>query len=171
MQKITAYVAPVRAGKGRISPPEKRPLSTDSTDEQNGQPRVDAPSDGSELKIEALLSDGQARRILESLLERKNFSDADCLIDDFLELGFQLAGPDASDLYERIVMAVERRLISRVYDECGQVKTKAAARLGINRNTLNKRLRFHRLIEDAEDDVTVIEPSHAAPSLLQDSAG
>lgn len=143
MQKIVAYVAPVRAekvrsaGEGNIADP----IPVDAGDTQPSP----AATGASEIKIEAMLSDGQARRILESLVEREPGSATDCLIDDFLELGIALAGPNACDLYDRIVMAVERRLIGRVYEECGQVKTKAAARLGINRNTLDKRLRQHSL--------------------------
>lgn len=146
MQRIVAFVAPLRAG-GRPRP------AVGATSQSPGEGEGDEhsssqPAESSELKIEAVLSDGQARRILESLLEREQYSDIDSLIHDFLEIGLELAGADACDLYETIVMAVERRLISRVYDECDHVKTKAAARLGINRNTLNKRLRQYGLPKD-----------------------
>ena len=156
MQKIVAFVAPVRAVKVRSTAKSNRAEVENGSADADHQP-TNPPADNSEIKIEALLSDGQTRRILESLLERQQSSETDCLIDDFLELGIELAGPDACDLYERIVMAVERRLINRVYAECGNVKTKAAARLGINRNTLNKRLRQHSLLDETSDDTSTID--------------
>jgi DNA-binding protein Fis len=158
MQKIVAFVAPVRAGRVRQAGSSRGQATTNSPMEGDEVQPSNPVSDNSEIKIEALLSDGQTRRILESLLERERSSETDCLIDDFLELGIELAGPDACDLYERIVMAVERRLISRVYAECGNVKTKAAARLGINRNTLNKRLRQHSLLDETIDEPSMNDP-------------
>jgi transcriptional regulator with PAS, ATPase and Fis domain len=47
----------------------------------------------------------------------------------------------AIDLLERVVGEVERELIAQVLRQCDDVQTKAAARLGINRNTLHKKLR------------------------------
>jgi DNA-binding protein Fis len=156
MQKIVAFVSPVRAAKTQNKGNGVGSIA-ESVSVEGGEGMPSTPAGGSEVKIEAMLSDGQARRILESLIEREPCSETDCLIDDFLELGIELAGPDASDLYERIVLAVERRLISRVYEECGQVKTKAAARLGINRNTLDKRLKQHLLICTPGTDVSTID--------------
>ena len=40
---------------------------------------------------------------------------------------------------------VERELIAQVMLSCNNVQTKAAARLGINRNTLHKKLKEYRL--------------------------
>ena len=40
---------------------------------------------------------------------------------------------------------MERELIAQVLAECGGVQTKAAARLGINRNTLHKKLKEYGL--------------------------
>jgi DNA-binding protein Fis len=83
-----------------------------------------------------------------SLLNRDAGSKIDSLIDDLLNTGLELAGPEASDLYQRIVLAVERQLLSRVYAECDHVKTRTSARLGINRNTLHKKLQQHHLLGD-----------------------
>jgi DNA-binding protein Fis len=44
-----------------------------------------------------------------------------------------------------IVDRVERELISQVMLDCNQVQIKAAARLGINRNTLHKKLKDYGL--------------------------
>jgi DNA-binding NtrC family response regulator len=55
-------------------------------------------------------------------------------------------------LYDRLVRGVERELIEQVLRECDGVQIKAAARLGINRNTLHKKLEFFGLSEDEAKD-------------------
>jgi DNA-binding protein Fis len=46
-----------------------------------------------------------------------------------------------------VVSRVERELIAQMLAACGGVQLKAAARLGINRNTLRKKLLEHGLDE------------------------
>jgi two-component system response regulator AtoC len=49
-------------------------------------------------------------------------------------------------LYDALVGGVERELIEQVLRQCGDVQVKAARALGINRNTLHKKVGdFHRL--------------------------
>ena len=48
-----------------------------------------------------------------------------------------------------IVNRVERELIVQVMESCGGVQTKAATRLGINRNTLRSKLQQYNLEEPA----------------------
>ena len=43
-------------------------------------------------------------------------------------------------LYQEVVGAVERELIEQVLQTCGGVQVKAAKSLGINRNTLHKKV-------------------------------
>ena len=59
--------------------------------------------------------------------------------------GLLAAGPQANDLYDSVVGRVERELIQQVLAACDRVQIKAAARLGINRNTLHKKLSEFRL--------------------------
>jgi DNA-binding protein Fis len=47
--------------------------------------------------------------------------------------------PDGA-LHDRLVGDVERELIEQVMSDCEQVQVKAAQKLGINRNTLHKKL-------------------------------
>ena len=61
--------------------------------------------------------------------------------------GISSAGPNSNDLHDRIVGRVERELIQQVLQTCDRVQIKAAARLGINRNTLHKKLAEYRLDE------------------------
>ena len=75
--------------------------------------------------------------------------DLDSLARDLVEQGLVTAGPDDDNLFDRVVSRVERELISQMLAACKGVQLKAAARLGINRNTLRKKLQEHGL-DDGE---------------------
>ena len=64
---------------------------------------------------------------------------------ELVEYGLDSAGPDGENLHARIVNGVERELIAQVMVRCDNVQIKAAARLGINRNTLRKKLNEYDL--------------------------
>ncbi len=58
----------------------------------------------------------------------------------------ELASANGSnDLHQRVVNPVERELIIQVMQSCNNKKIKAAERLGINRNTLHKKLKEYGL--------------------------
>jgi Nif-specific regulatory protein len=66
--------------------------------------------------------------------------------------------PAGKKLYHALVGGVERELIEQVLRQCDGVQIKAADRLGINRNTLHKKLE-----EFAADDAKANpEPPEAA---------
>jgi DNA-binding NtrC family response regulator len=73
--------------------------------------------------------------------------DLDSLARELVEQGVATAPPDDETLFDRVVSRVERELISQMLAACGGVQLKAAARLGINRNTLRKKLLEHGLEE------------------------
>ncbi|MBN2024589.1 MAG: sigma-54-dependent Fis family transcriptional regulator [Pirellulales bacterium] len=75
--------------------------------------------------------------------------DMDTLTAALVEQGIAAAGPEPDNLHARIVNRVERELIAQVMAQCSAVQVKAAARLGINRNTLHKKLDQYEL-PDAE---------------------
>jgi DNA-binding NtrC family response regulator len=75
--------------------------------------------------------------------------DLDSLARELVEQGMTTAAEDDANLFERVVSRVERELISQMLAACRGVQLKAAARLGINRNTLRKKLTEHGL-EDGE---------------------
>ncbi len=52
----------------------------------------------------------------------------------------------AGGLYDRVLQEVERPLLEQVMQRCQGNQLKAAAMLGINRNTLRKKLRRHNLL-------------------------
>jgi DNA-binding NtrC family response regulator len=82
--------------------------------------------------------------------------DAVNLAAELVRQGIAAAGPQASDLHDRIVGQVERELIQQVLAACDRVQIKAAARLGINRNTLHKKLQEFRI--EGENGAVAADP-------------
>ncbi len=72
-------------------------------------------------------------------------ADFDSLATAVVEQGIYMAAADATDLHSRIVDRVEKELIAQVLADCNYVQTKAASRLGINRNTLHKKMKDYNL--------------------------
>jgi DNA-binding NtrC family response regulator len=87
-----------------------------------------------DLLPEAVLG-GRPRRI-----GRARNVDMGTLAAEMVQQGVESAGPNAANLYATIVNRVERELIEQVMRTCDGVQIKAAERLGINRNTLHKKL-------------------------------
>ena len=71
--------------------------------------------------------------------------DVSTLAAELVQEGINAAGPQAANLHAAIVNRVERELIAQVLASCDGVQTKAADRLGINRNTLHKKLEEYGL--------------------------
>jgi DNA-binding protein Fis len=65
----------------------------------------------------------------------------DSLVYELIQQGLINATGDEQRLHTDIVSRVERELILQVMLACNNVQTKAAAKLGINRNTLHKKLK------------------------------
>jgi DNA-binding NtrC family response regulator len=78
-------------------------------------------------------------------IARPGSRSPETLCQELVSLGMLSAGESAENLYERIVSLVERELIHQVLKSCGGVQTKAAVRLGINRNTLHKKIEEYGL--------------------------
>ena len=72
-------------------------------------------------------------------------ADAETLASDLVRQGIDSAGPQAENLHAAVVNRVERELIVQVMAACDNVRIKAAERLGINRNTLHKKLKEYGL--------------------------
>ncbi len=75
----------------------------------------------------------------------RSAADMETLIFKLIEQGVDAAGPEEGNLYARIVSRVERELIAQVMAACDNVQVKAATKLGINRNTLHKKLEEYGL--------------------------
>ncbi|MFQ5995407.1 MAG: DNA-binding transcriptional regulator Fis [Acidiferrobacterales bacterium] len=57
----------------------------------------------------------------------------------------QLDGEKATDVYDLVITQVEKPLLDVVMNHAQSNQSKAAEMLGINRNTLRKKLRLHGL--------------------------
>jgi DNA-binding NtrC family response regulator len=78
-------------------------------------------------------------------LGRQRAADLPTLAAELVEQGIEAAGPQADSLHSMIVNRVERELIAQVMTQADNVQIKAAERLGINRNTLHKKLKEYGL--------------------------
>lgn len=110
---------------------------------QNYIERAVVMAEGDELTVDLLpgvLTGSQRKRG-----GRIRGADMETLTYEVVEQGLSAAGADDSNLHEQIVNRVEKELISQVMLACNNVQTKAAVRLGINRNTLHKKLKEYEL--------------------------
>ncbi len=80
---------------------------------------------------------GQERRMRAS---HGKPADTSGLIQNLIRTALQKMPADENDLYGKLVRGVERELLEQVLPLCDNVLVKAAAKLGINRNTLHKKL-------------------------------
>ena len=71
--------------------------------------------------------------------------EVDALVVELVQQAVAETDPDDHSLHANIVNRVERETIAQVLQECGGVQTKAANRLGINRNTLHKKVKEYDL--------------------------
>ncbi len=79
---------------------------------------------------------------------RGKTSSLDSLCSELVTRGVTDVGEDGN-LYSHVVSMVEKQLIQQVLKTCQGVQTKAAVRLGINRNTLHKKISEYGLESDA----------------------
>jgi DNA-binding NtrC family response regulator len=114
---------------------------------QNYVERAVILGDGTELNVAQLPPQLRGESAPRPI--RARGGDLATLTSELVRQGIRAAGPGANDLHSRIVGQVERELIQQVLHACERVQIKAAARLGINRNTLHKKLAEFR-IEDQE---------------------
>ncbi|GAC1448917.1 MAG: sigma-54 dependent transcriptional regulator [Isosphaeraceae bacterium] len=124
---------------------------------QNYVERAVILGDGTELTVEHLPPGLRGDPIPRPIRARGGSGPA-ALASELVRQGIREAGPAANDLYNRIVGQVERELIEQVLQSCEKVQIKAAARLGINRNTLHKKLAEFRIDDHAESDDPASRP-------------
>jgi DNA-binding NtrC family response regulator len=113
---------------------------------QNVVERCVVMAPGDELTLDLLPPAMRGDRAAATSLPGRG-GDLDSLARELVEQGMATAGPDDDTLFDRIVSRVERELIAQMLAACSGVQLKAAARLGINRNTLRKKLLEHGLEE------------------------
>lgn len=71
--------------------------------------------------------------------------DIESIAEELVALGMAQSSGDETDLHQQIVSMVERQLITQTLKSCQGVQTKTASRLGINRNTLHKKIEEYGL--------------------------
>ena len=72
----------------------------------------------------------------------------DTLCTEMVSMGLSDPQTPAGQLYDRVVKLVEKELISQVLRVCQGTQTKAALKLGINRNTLHKKIEDYGLASE-----------------------
>jgi transcriptional regulator with PAS, ATPase and Fis domain len=110
---------------------------------QNYVERAVVMADGDELTVD-LLPDvvlGRERPRTSGL----RGADLESLTFEVVQHGLNHSAPEEDSLHAKIVNRVERELIAQVMLACENIQTKAAKKLGINRNTLHKKLKEYGL--------------------------
>jgi Fis family transcriptional regulator len=79
-------------------------------------------------------------------LRRKNQPLRECVSDAMEEYFSVLDGHDCSGLYEMVMREVEVPLLRSVLEHTDGNQTRASEILGLNRSTLRKKLRQHKLL-------------------------
>jgi len=71
----------------------------------------------------------------------------DCVRNSLERYFNDLDGTEPANLHDMLIKAVERPLLEVVMDQAQQNQSRAAQWLGLNRNTLRKKLLEHKLID------------------------
>ena len=117
---------------------------------QNYVERAVVMAEGDELAVDFLPDAVLGRK--EKGPSRSRGGDLESLVSEVVEQGLMEAGPDEVDMHGRIVNRVEKELIAQVMQSSNNVQTRAATRLGINRNTLRAKLVEYNLTDEAKDE-------------------
>jgi len=99
------------------------------------------------IRLEAVVSMDRARAIVDTMLGSSHPQTAalEKALETLVEREME-SGEMYGKLFEHLISLAERILIGRVYDSCQGVQTRAAEHLGIDRNTLHKKLSKHNLL-------------------------
>lgn len=109
---------------------------------QNYIERAVVMAEGDELTIDLLPEEvGGAQAADESA----NQLDMQSLTRQVVQQGLAEAGEQAAGVHSVIMDQVEKELLAQVLQSCDGIQTRTAARLGINRNTLYKKLKDYGL--------------------------
>lgn len=80
---------------------------------------------------------------------RRASEDLESLCTDLVSRRLAQIGEDSTDVYNEVINVVEKELILQVLRQSQGVQTRTATRLGINRNTLHKKIEDHHLSGEA----------------------
>ena len=116
---------------------------------QNNIERAVVMATGDELTYDLLPPEVTSGRGHHTLGPRP--MDFGSLTEELVRVGINGISEADDNIHGQIVDPVEREVISQVMSSCENVQIKAAARLGINRNTLHKKLKQYGLDSDSSD--------------------
>ncbi|HIF01255.1 MAG TPA: sigma-54-dependent Fis family transcriptional regulator [Planctomycetes bacterium] len=114
---------------------------------QNYIERALVLSSSDELDVDDLPQ--HVRGLAPLRIGRKDVNNIDSLCTSLVSLGITKIDDDSNDVYGTVVSRVEREVILQVLRQCQGVQTRTATRLGINRNTLHKKIEEHSLQNEA----------------------
>lgn len=80
---------------------------------------------------------------------RNEDNDIETLCTSLVSQGIAASGEESTDVYNAVVSQVEREVILQVLRQCQGVQTRTATRLGINRNTLHKKIDEYGLQQES----------------------
>ena len=130
---------------------------------ENMLERLTVFADGGPITPE-LLRFGRARPVIRGPRGGAP-ADVPALIHALVRAGMHAPRPDAVSLHKFLVDGVERELIEEVLRESGDNQVKAAARLGINRNTLHKKREEYRKADaEGAGESPAADPPSEAPA-------
>src|SRR5262245_6726339 len=123
---------------------------------ENTIERLVVLSEGRKLSPD-LLRFGKPKYALRN--RRPKADDVPGLVRRLVEVGIRTPPANGTKLYDFLVGGVERELIEQVMRQCDEVKVTAADRLGINRNTLHKKLEQYAADTGQPAEVPADEPA------------
>jgi DNA-binding NtrC family response regulator len=114
---------------------------------QNYIERALVLSSSDELDVEDLPQ--HVRGLAPLRIGRQDVNNIDALCTSLVSLGISEVDSESNEIYGAVVSRVEREVILQVLRQCQGVQTRTATRLGINRNTLHKKIEEHSLQGEA----------------------
>ena len=121
-----------------------------------------------EVRVEAILSAERARTVVDTVLNVNGMEAVDTF-DRLIDLLVQreMTSDNSGQLFNRVMSSVEKALVERAFVECDHVQTRTAERLGVNRNTIHKKLLKHELLgpddealRESDDEQIKSHPDH-----------
>jgi DNA-binding NtrC family response regulator len=100
-------------------------------------------------EISAELLPPHVRGLAPMRIGRRASEDLESLCTEFVTRRLAQLGEDSTDVYNEVINVVEKELILQVLRQSQGVQTRTATRLGINRNTLHKKIDDHSLSAEA----------------------
>lgn len=131
--------------------PELIPINGDSQ-----EPSVKNRDDDSGVRLEAVVSAERARTVVDTVLNVNELANVDSferMVDLLIQR--ELANNESDQLFHQVMSSVEKTLVEKAFVECGQVQTRTAERLGVNRNTIHKKLLKHELLDPENEELEV----------------